>query len=115
MRVSGYRDRLKQALLNIAINGLEALPEGGNLLIQVTMQDRNANIIINDSGPGIPEALAAKIFQMHFTTKENGNGTGLYVTRLVVESQGGEMFVESKLGQGTSVSVILPLSETSLP
>lgn len=109
VELSGYRDRLKQALLNIAINGLEAMPNGGRLAIEMTAQGACARIDIADSGSGIPEELLEEIHQIYFTTKKSGSGIGLYVARLVAESHGGEIVVRSEPGAGTCFTVTLPL------
>jgi signal transduction histidine kinase len=111
----GYHDRLKQALLNIVINGLEAMPDGGSLTIRVEAQDAVAAITIEDTGSGIPDDLLDEIYQIYFTTKKSGSGIGLYVARLVVESHGGEIRVKSEQGRGTCFSIILPLRETAAP
>jgi signal transduction histidine kinase len=105
----GYRDRLKQALLNIAINALEAMPGGGRLEIDLRAEASGASVTIADSGSGIPQDLLDEIDQIYFTTKKTGSGIGLYVARLVVESHGGEIFVQSEPGTGTRFTVNLPL------
>jgi len=110
----GHRDRLKQALLNIAINALESMPNGGSMGIELSSRNGQAIIAIHDSGPGISPELLPKIYGMHFTTKDGGTGIGLYVARSVVESHGGEIHVASQLGQGTCFTVDLPI-ETALP
>lgn len=110
VRLSGLRDRLKQALLNIATNALEAMPNGGCLGVSLQAGNGHATIAIRDSGPGIsPEALA-KIYSMYFSTKSGGTGIGLYVARSVVESHGGRIEVESVPGKGTCFTVSLPIS-----
>jgi signal transduction histidine kinase len=111
----GYHDRLKQALLNIAINGLEAMPHGGCLGIRLEVRDAAAAITIQDTGSGIPDELLDEIYQIYFTTKKSGSGIGLYVARLVVESHGGEILVKSEQGSGTCFDILLPLRETSSP
>jgi signal transduction histidine kinase len=107
--LQGYRDRLKQALLNIAINGLEAMPGGGRLAIDLDTRAANASVRIADSGAGIPEELLDEIDLIYFTTKKSGSGIGLYVARLVVESHGGEIVVQSEPGAGACFTVKLPL------
>jgi len=110
VRLSGHRDRIKQALLNIATNALEAMPEGGHLGVSLAADDGHVTIVIRDSGPGIePEALA-KIYGMYFSTKSGGTGIGLYVARTVVESHGGNIQVDSELGKGTCFTVSLPIA-----
>lgn len=110
----GQRDRLKQALLNVAINGLESMPSGGAMTVAVESYDGRCSIAIRDTGPGIPPEILAKIYHMHFTTKDGGTGIGLYVARSVVQSQGGEIRAESTPGNGTCFHVDLPL-EGRLP
>jgi signal transduction histidine kinase len=109
VRVTGYRDRLKQAFLNVVINGLEAMPAGGSLAIKLLREEETTSVLCQDTGPGIPEGLLDEIYRMYFTTKKTGSGIGLYVARLVAESHGGEILVESKPGQGTCVTLTVPL------
>jgi len=113
LMLSGYRDRMKQGLLNIAINALEAMPNGGDLTVKVHARDGRACIEFLDRGPGIPEDVLNEIYQMYFTTKRTGRGIGLYVTRLVVESHGGEILVGNRSDGGASFTVTLPLSLAS--
>ncbi len=109
--LAGHRDRLKQALLNIATNALEAMPDGGRMRVSIETQNGDALVSIRDSGPGIPPEVLGKIYSMYFTTKSGGTGIGLYVTRSVVESHGGHIEVETDPGHGTCFQVNLPLSE----
>lgn len=108
--ITSHRDRLKQALLNVAINGLESMPQGGQMTIHVAGADGLASISIQDTGPGIPAELLSEIYKMHFTTKNGGTGIGLYVARSVVLSHGGEIKVESEPGKGTCFRISLPIS-----
>jgi signal transduction histidine kinase len=103
-------DRLKQAMLNIAINALEAMPDGGDLFIGLAANNGHAEIRVRDTGPGIPPEVMERIYDMHFTTKSGGTGVGLYVARSVVESSGGSIAVESRAGEGTSFHVRLPVA-----
>jgi signal transduction histidine kinase len=107
---SGQRDRLKQALLNIAINALEAMPRGGQMTMALQRHDGEARIWFIDSGPGIPPELLKNIYQMHFTTKDGGTGIGLYVARSVVEAHGGQIDVDTDPSRGTRFEVKLPLA-----
>ncbi len=109
--VAGHADRLKQALLNILINAVEAMPDGGELNIALEPTGGSARIFIRDNGPGIPPELLDSIYQMHFTTKNGGTGVGLYVARSVVQSHGGMIEVQSADGGGTAFTVILPLAD----
>lgn len=108
VRVLGTRDALKQALVNVGINALEAMPRGGTLVLELAVCGANATISITDSGPGIAPEMGERIFTMHFTTKEGGTGIGLYVARAVVESSGGEIRVRSRPGQGATFQIELP-------
>jgi signal transduction histidine kinase len=110
IHLAGQRDRLKQALLNIASNALEAMPDGGRLEVSLEADDGRAVIAIRDSGPGIAPESLAKIYSMYFTTKTGGTGIGLYVARSVVEAHGGSIQVDSQPGRGTCFTVSLPLS-----
>jgi signal transduction histidine kinase len=107
--LAGHRDRLKQALLNIATNALEAMPDGGQLGVALDAENGHATLSIRDSGPGIPPEVLSKMYSMYFTTKSGGTGIGLYVARSVVESHGGEIQVDSCGGEGTCFRVNLPL------
>jgi two-component system sensor histidine kinase HydH len=109
LRVAGHRDRLKQALLNIATNALEVMPDGGRMGMSLARDDGRAVIAIRDSGPGIAPELLTKIYGMYFTTKSGGTGIGLYVARSVVESHGGSIHIDSQPGKGTCFTVSLPL------
>ncbi|MBV8200777.1 MAG: hypothetical protein JOZ15_09150, partial [Acidobacteria bacterium] len=81
--IAGQRDRLKQAILNVAINALEAMADGGTLELRLEARAEQAEVLITDSGPGIPEELRPRIFDLHFTTKTSGSGIGLYVARSI--------------------------------
>lgn len=109
IRVAGHRDRLKQALLNIATNALEVMPDGGRMGMSLACDDGRALIAIRDSGPGIAPEVLSKIYSMYFTTKSGGTGIGLYVARSVVESHGGSIHIDSQPGDGTCFTVSLPL------
>jgi signal transduction histidine kinase len=112
VHLDGYRDRLKQALLNIATNALEAMPGGGRLGLSVTADDGDAVVTVRDSGPGIPPDILNKIYGMYFTTKNGGTGIGLYVARSVVEAHAGKIRVDSRPPDGTCFQVRLPRSMT---
>lgn len=105
----GHADRLKQAILNILINALEAMPDGGALTIELENQNAVARLTVRDSGPGIPPSLLGAIYDMHFTTKSGGTGVGLYVARSVVQSHAGSIDVQSSPELGTTFTVTVPL------
>jgi two-component system sensor histidine kinase AtoS len=105
----GYKDRLKQSFLNIAVNALEALPSGGRVDLEMQVQGAEVVVRISDDGPGIPEELLAQIYERDFTTKGTGSGIGLYVARSLVEMHAGQIEVASQVGRGTEVEVRLPI------
>jgi signal transduction histidine kinase len=105
----GSSDWLNQALLNITINALEAMPEGGELSVEVKSWPGRAEVIIGDSGPGILPHIQENIWKMHYTTKQQGTGIGLYVSRNAVESHGGQIDLKSEPGQGTKFILTLPV------
>jgi signal transduction histidine kinase len=105
----GYRDRLKQSLLNVAVNALEAMPGGGRMSLDLVVDGTFALTRVTDTGRGVPTDSLARIYDRDFTTKGSGSGIGLYVARTLVEMHGGEIQVESEEGRGTSVEVRLPI------
>jgi signal transduction histidine kinase len=104
---------LKQILLNIIMNALQAMEsDGGKLLVETSAAGNDhVSFIIADNGPGIPAEAIGRIFDRYFTTKKPGEGTGLglFVTKSLVESMGGEIKVTSRIGGGTTFTVTLPL------
>jgi signal transduction histidine kinase len=105
----GYRDRLKQSFLNVAVNALEAMPQGGRMGLEMDVDDTFAIVRVSDTGRGIPAELLARIYEKDFTTKGGGSGIGLYVARALIEMHGGEIRVESEAGRGTLVEMSLPI------
>jgi len=105
----GHKDRLKQAFLNILVNGLEAMPDGGRLEIQMILDDGHGRISFRDNGRGIPAEILERIYEADFTTKGEGSGIGLHVARALVQLHGGGISVKSADGRGTDVVIDLPL------
>jgi signal transduction histidine kinase len=102
---------LKQAILNIILNAKEAMPSGGELKIKTDCRGEgfsNILIEIQDSGVGIRKEDMEKIFSAGFTTKEDGSGLGLYVTKKLITGLGGDIKVESKSGRGAKFTIFLP-------
>jgi signal transduction histidine kinase len=105
----GHRDRLKQSFLNIAVNALEAMSQGGRMSLEMRIDGSRVRVSILDTGRGIPSDILARIYERDFTTKGTGSGIGLYVARTLVEMHGGEIRTESHEGRGTLVEVALPI------
>ena len=101
--------RVRRVLDNLVVNALEAMPEGGNLAVSAEMVGSEAIIKISDTGVGIPEAELPKLFKAFHTMKPKGLGLGLAFCRRAVEAHGGSITVESKVGEGTTFTVTLPL------
>ena len=117
--VMADRDQLRQVVLNIVLNAAEAMGQGGLLRLSSSF-DRTAKtsrIDVADSGPGIPEAIRARMFEPFFTTKKTGTGLGLAIVYGIVEEHKGTIQVASAPGKGTTMSVILPsyAAEEPLP
>lgn len=133
LRVLADDRQLRQLLWNLFLNAVQAMPEGGQLEIRAfaAAQDdlgadrsraaegradraegtRFAEIRVSDDGTGIPEAVLERIFDPFFTTKEEGSGLGLATVHRIVEGNGGHVSVESAVGRGTRVRVLLPTAE----
>ena len=107
--IRGDRDLLKQAMLNVAMNAIEAMPSGGQLRFESAMQDDEAEIRIADTGPGIPPELRDKIFRLYFTTKKEGSGIGLAMTFRIVQLHDGTIDFSSEPGKGTTFTMRLPV------
>ena len=111
--IDADRDKLKQVIINLLKNSMEAMKDGGKLSITTRYVDDTAEIAIHDSGPGIPQEIKEKIFDPFFTTKEDGTGLGLCVSKKIVEShKGGSFSIESKEGLGTVVRLALTRAHT---
>jgi signal transduction histidine kinase len=108
VRVDG--DLLKQAMLNIAVNAMQAMPDGGELRFESSATADVAEIRISDSGPGIPPQLREKIFTLYFTTKKEGSGIGLAMTFRIVQLHDGTIDFTSEPGKGASFSIRLPIA-----
>ncbi len=106
--VSGDAEKLKQVVLNVVVNGLEALRDGGELKGRVALLDGQVLIEISDTGPGIEPDVLGNIFDPFFTTKEAGTGLGLAIVRKIIDQHGGTVGVESERAKGTRVRVLLP-------
>ena len=112
--------QLQQAVLNLAVNARDAMPGGGSLTIETLCSADDPDMIqllVRDTGTGIPEEIRDRIFDPFFTTKESGKGTGLGLTIVnsIVSRAGGEVRADPEPGHGTRFSVSLPAVETALP
>jgi hypothetical protein len=104
------RDLLKQAVLNIVVNAIEAMPAGGELRLESSAAGDTAEIRVSDTGPGIPPDLREKIFRLYFTTKQKGSGIGLAMAFRVVQLHDGTIDFTSEPGKGTAFFIRLPIA-----
>jgi PAS domain S-box-containing protein len=104
------RDRIQQVFLNLVLNALEAMPEGGELHIRAGHTDEPAGVQVSfaDTGVGIAPEEVARLFEAFHSTKQLGLGLGLYVSRNIVQEHGGWIDVQSEVGQGATFNVWLP-------
>ena len=104
------RDLLKQAMLNVVVNAIQAMPEGGELLFEATATEDTAELRISDSGAGISDDLRDKIFRLYFSTKQQGSGIGLAMTFRIVQLHDGTIDFTSEPGKGTTFLIRLPIA-----
>jgi len=108
-------NKIEQVFTNVILNALEAMPAGGDLFISSKILSENHFVTVNfrDNGCGISTENITKIFDPFFTTKEKtGTGLGLSVSYGIVQQHGGKIEVQSEVGKGTTVSILLPVSDT---
>jgi len=105
-------DLMRQALLNVVLNGAQAMSTGGALNVELRQEGRNAAIHIRDQGCGIPKEIQDRIFNLYFTTKHDGTGIGLAMTYRILQLHNGSVTVESKVGEGTEFILRVPTSST---
>ena len=106
--VEGNPENLKQCLINLAKNAMEAMPDGGTVTLRARRNNGFVQIDVEDTGEGIPPELHEQVFSPFYTTKQQGAGLGLAMTRKMIEEMGGKVVLTSHVGQGTRISLTLP-------
>ena len=112
--------QLQQLFLNLILNAIEAMPEGGSLKISAQTEDKKLStqadienkwikVVFSDTGRGITPELQGKIFEPFYTTREQGTGLGLSIARKIVESHGGKITLESRIGKGSKFEILFPI------
>ncbi len=102
-------DQMRQVTINLILNAGGAMPDGGSLTVQTELVDaEHVCISFRDTGCGIPDENLEKIFEPFYTTKARGTGLGLAITKQIIEQHQGEIHIDSIVGTGTCVTVILP-------
>jgi two-component system, NtrC family, sensor histidine kinase HydH len=102
-------DRLTQCLLNLYLNAIQAMANGGTMTIACMPGEAdNVNIVVSDTGSGIPQDQRQKIFDPYYTTKSKGSGLGLAIVQKIIEAHGGRIAVKSTEAKGTSFLISVP-------
>ena len=111
------RVQLEVALLNLAVNARDAMPDGGVLVVATRRGERHVRLSVTDTGTGIAPEVVARVFDPFFTTKGPGAGTGLGLTQVYsfAKHSGGSAEVASRVGRGTSITISLPLTAEPIP
>ena len=104
-------DRVKQVLLNILLNALAAMPDGGRLSVESSIRKDGLEVVIADTGEGISSENMPRIYDPYFTSKPAGTGLGLAVVQKIMDAHGGRVQIESRAGAGTKVVLSFPVSE----
>ena len=104
------RDKVKQGFMNIVLNAMEAMSEGGTVEVETSRHDNRVQVDVVDPGTGIASKDLEQLFEPFFTTKLQGSGLGLANTKRILEQHGGGVTIQSSEGKGTRVSFWLPLT-----
>ena len=115
LELEGDRGQLEQVLANLAVNAVDAMPDGGVLTVRTGRDGALARLEVMDTGVGIPEEVRRRLFEPFFTTKQGGTGLGLSVTHRIVTGLGGRIEVASEVGRGSTFRVLLPLRPEGAP
>ncbi len=104
---------MKQVLLNLVLNAIQAQPNGGEVFVSTEGKENTLWLRVADMGPGITAESADEIFDPFFTTKQNGTGLGLPIAYQIVKQHGGELLLEKNSGAGCCFTIRLPYGEGS--
>ena len=107
-RVMIDREAFRQALLNLIINAKQAMPDGGQLIVRTAADGDTVSIYLIDTGIGMDDRTASRMFEAFFSTKPGGSGLGLPTTQKIIEGHGGRISVQSEVGRGTQFTIELP-------
>jgi two-component system, NtrC family, sensor histidine kinase HydH len=103
------RESFRRALLNLILNAKQAMPDGGQLVVRTATHGDNVAIYLIDTGCGMDDRTASKMFEAFFSTKPGGSGLGLPTTQKIIAGHGGRISVESEVGRGTKFTIELPI------
>jgi two-component system NtrC family sensor kinase len=107
--VRANADHLKQVFLNLVLNAIDAMPEGGTLSLRTALDGATVSVAFADTGVGMDGEIQARLFEPFFTTKPHGSGLGLSISYGIIEAHEGQIHVESQLGEGTTFTIQLPV------
>ncbi|HPZ10654.1 MAG TPA: ATP-binding protein [Candidatus Eremiobacteraeota bacterium] len=107
--IYGDAQQLQQVFLNLSLNAIQAMPEGGRLSVKIMKSEKYIKIDFLDTGVGIPEENMGKLFTPFFSTRKEGNGLGLAISYRIIENHKGEISVESRLSKGSCFSIKIPV------
>jgi two-component system sensor histidine kinase HydH len=110
IEIPGRGEQIQQALLNLVLNALQVMPDGGQLKVSSTVHGNVVGIHVSDSGPGIAMEDRERIFNPFVTTRDSGTGLGLAITQRIIQGHDGHIHLESMLGHGSSFTLCLPVS-----
>ncbi|MFL6415037.1 MAG: sensor histidine kinase [Bryobacteraceae bacterium] len=106
-------EQMKQVLLNLVLNAIQAMPGGGEVVVSAEIREDMLLLRVSDTGPGIPTDRVDEVFDPFFTTKQNGTGLGLPIAYQIVEQHGGELAIDFNSPEGCSFVIRLPLARES--
>ena len=108
-RLHGDPDRLRQVILNLTLNALEAIGQEGEILVKTSQENGWFTLEVTDTGPGINPKILPKLFEPFTTTKPEGTGLGLSIVHSIVQEHQGTIFAQSQPGQGTTFTIKIPI------
>jgi signal transduction histidine kinase len=107
-KVNADPNQLRQVFLNLILNAVQAMRTGGQMTLGVRQESGSTRVVVRDTGPGIPPDKLRQVFEPFYSTKPGGTGLGLPIAQRIVAEHGGRLVVESKPGEGTTATMILP-------
>ncbi len=113
LKVEVDQIRMRRIVDNLIKNAVEAMPDSGTLTVEIKNVDQTAHIIVKDTGRGLDDEACRNLFTPFYTTKPNGTGLGLAICKKLIEAHGGKITYESKLGEGTMFTVLIPLTSNA--
>jgi signal transduction histidine kinase len=109
--VRSDREELRRAFINVIRNGIQAMDNSGKIFIRARKENGTVRVMLRDHGPGMSDEVKAKLFQPNFSTKTDGMGLGLAITKRSIDDAGGSIAIESTEGKGTTVLISFPVDQ----